>query len=68
VTSGGSADSMFQFLLKRGGDRTKRCRKIKRGQRARLGSMKMKCDMTRLLLGQKIKKMHVVNSTDINGW
>jgi hypothetical protein len=30
VVSGGGADSKLQFQLKRGGDRTKRCQKIKR--------------------------------------
>jgi hypothetical protein len=32
VACGGGADSMFQFWLKRGGDRTKHCQKIKRRQ------------------------------------
>jgi hypothetical protein len=30
VACGGGADSMCQFRLERGGDRTKRCRKMKR--------------------------------------
>jgi hypothetical protein len=36
VAGDGGADSMLQFLL---GDRMKRCQKIKRRQRARLGLM-----------------------------
>jgi hypothetical protein len=35
---------MFQFLLERGGDKIKHCRKMKRRQRARLGSMGSKRD------------------------
>jgi hypothetical protein len=39
VVGGGGENSMVRFQLKRGGDRTKRCRKMKYEQRARLGSM-----------------------------
>jgi hypothetical protein len=38
---------MLQFRLERGGNRTKRCRKMKWRQRARLNSMGRKCDLTR---------------------
>jgi hypothetical protein len=41
------ANSMLQFRLKRGGDGTNHCRKRKRSQRARLGSMGRKHDMAR---------------------
>jgi hypothetical protein len=47
VTSGGGADSMLQFWLKRGGDKMKHCKKMKRRQQARLGSMGRKHDMGR---------------------
>jgi hypothetical protein len=40
-------DSMFQFWLERGGDRTKHCRNMNQRQRARLGSMGRKRDMVR---------------------
>jgi hypothetical protein len=39
VADGGGADLMLQFQLERGGDGTKWCRKMKRRQRAHLGSM-----------------------------
>jgi hypothetical protein len=42
----GGADLMLRFQLERGGDGTKRCRKMKQRQRARIGSMRMKRDMT----------------------
>jgi hypothetical protein len=45
VTCCGGADSMLRFRLKRGGDGMKHCRKMKRRQRARLGSMGSKCGM-----------------------
>jgi hypothetical protein len=45
VTGCDGADSMHQFWLERGGDGMKRCRMIKRGQRARLGLMGWKHDM-----------------------
>jgi hypothetical protein len=35
-----------RYILERGDNGTKCCQKMKRGQRARLGSMKRKCDMT----------------------
>jgi hypothetical protein len=38
------ADSMLQFRLEMGSDGTKHCRKMKRSQRAYLGSMAKKCD------------------------
>jgi hypothetical protein len=41
---GGGVYSMFQFQLERGADGTKRCRKMKQRQRARLGSMERKRD------------------------
>jgi hypothetical protein len=47
VAYGGGADLMLQFWLERGGDRIKRCQKIKRRQRARLSSIGRKCDMVR---------------------
>jgi hypothetical protein len=47
VVDDGSADSMLLFRLEREGDGMKRCRKTKQRQRARLDSMKMKCDMAR---------------------
>jgi hypothetical protein len=47
VTDGDVADSMFRFWLERGDDGTKRCRKMKRRQRSRFGSMGSKCDTTR---------------------
>jgi hypothetical protein len=39
VTDGGGADSMLRFQLERGADQTKCYWKIKRGQRAHIGSM-----------------------------
>jgi hypothetical protein len=45
VVDGGGVDSMLQYRLERGGDGMKRCRKMKRRQRARLGSMGRKRDM-----------------------
>jgi hypothetical protein len=93
VVYGSDTDSMLQFQLEMGGDGTKRCWMMKQRQRARLGSMGRKCDMTRwyddvgqrrcsigegereemtligltqILLGQKIKKIHVVNSASTN--
>jgi hypothetical protein len=47
VACGGGVDSMLQFRLERGGDRTKRCWKMNRRQRARLGSIGRKCDTMR---------------------
>jgi hypothetical protein len=47
VVGSGDADSMLQFWLERGSDSMKLCQKMKRSQRARLGSMGRKCDMTR---------------------
>jgi hypothetical protein len=38
VADGGDADTMLQFRLERGGDGTKRYRKMKRRQGTRLGS------------------------------
>jgi hypothetical protein len=46
VTSGGGADLILQFWLERRSDRMKRCRKMKRRQRAHLGSMERKRDTT----------------------
>jgi hypothetical protein len=40
----GGTDSMLQFQLERRDDETKRCRKIKRRQQARLSSIEIKCD------------------------
>jgi hypothetical protein len=47
VAGGGDVDSMFWFRLERGDDGTKRCRKMKRRQRACLGSMERKRDTAR---------------------
>jgi hypothetical protein len=47
VADGSDADSVLRFWLERGGDGMKRCRKMKRRQQARLGSMGRKCDMVR---------------------
>jgi hypothetical protein len=47
VACEGCANSMLQFYLERGGDGTKRCRKMKPRQRARLGSMGRKCGTVR---------------------
>jgi hypothetical protein len=47
VACGGDANSMLQFWFERGGDMTKHSWKIKRRQRARLGSMGRKCDTVR---------------------
>jgi hypothetical protein len=47
VAGGGGADSMLQFQFESGGDRTKRCWKIKCKQRARVGSMGRKRDTMR---------------------
>jgi hypothetical protein len=44
VAYSSGVDSMLQFWLERGGDGTKRCRKMKRRRRAHLGSMGRKCD------------------------
>jgi hypothetical protein len=46
VADGGGADLMLQFQLERGGDGTKWCRKMKRRQRAHLGSMGRKRNTT----------------------
>jgi hypothetical protein len=40
-------NSMLQFQLERGDDRTECCRKMKRRQRARLDSMRRKHDTVR---------------------
>jgi hypothetical protein len=45
MTGGGDANSMLKFQIKRGGDRTKCCRKMKRWERAHLDSMGRKRDM-----------------------
>jgi hypothetical protein len=47
---------MLRFRLERGGDEMKRCQKMKRSQRARLGSMGRKCDTVRRRgdVGQRI--------------
>jgi hypothetical protein len=47
VAYNGGADSILLFQLKRGGDRTKRCPKMKRRQWARLDSMGRKCNRVR---------------------
>jgi hypothetical protein len=47
VADGGDADSMLQFQLERGGHGMKHYRKMQRRQRAYLGSMERKHDMTR---------------------
>jgi hypothetical protein len=46
VAGGGGTYLMLQFWLERGGDMTKRCRKMKWRQRARLGSIRIKRDTT----------------------
>jgi hypothetical protein len=45
VAGDGGTDSMLRSQLERGSDTTRHCRKIKRRQRARLGSMGRKRDM-----------------------
>jgi hypothetical protein len=54
--AGGGADSMLRFRLERVDDMTKHWRKMKWRQRAHLGSMRMKCDMTQQCgdVGQRI--------------
>jgi hypothetical protein len=47
VADDGGTNSMLQFRLERGGDRTKHYRKMKRRQRAHLGSIGRKRDRTR---------------------
>jgi hypothetical protein len=47
VVCGGGAYSILQSRLESGGDETKRCRKKKRRQRARLGSIGRKRDTAR---------------------
>jgi hypothetical protein len=42
VANNGGADSILRFRLERGGDGVKRCQKMKRMQRACLGSMRRK--------------------------
>jgi hypothetical protein len=44
VIGGDGADSMLRFQLERGGNRKKCCRKMKRGQWTRFGSMGKKHD------------------------
>jgi hypothetical protein len=44
MADGGGADSILRFWLERGGDGTKHCRKMKRRQRAGLGSIGKKRD------------------------
>jgi hypothetical protein len=46
VAGDSGADSMYWFRFERGGDRTKRCRKMKRRQLAHLGFMGRKRDTT----------------------
>jgi hypothetical protein len=46
IAGGGGEDSMLRFWLESGGNRTKRCQKMKRSYRAHLGSMRRKCDTT----------------------
>jgi hypothetical protein len=91
VAGGGDANSMFRFRLERGDDGTKRCQKMKRRQRAHLGSMGRKRDtvwrrrpeerrhrggerketapvgQTQILLDQKMKKIHALDSATTNG-
>jgi hypothetical protein len=47
VADGGDADTMLQFRLERGGDGTKRYRKMKRRQGTHLDSTGRKRDTTR---------------------
>jgi hypothetical protein len=47
VADGGGGDSMLRFRLERGDNMTKYYRKMKRSQRARLGFIGRKHDMTR---------------------
>jgi hypothetical protein len=47
VAGGGGADPLLQFWLERGGDEMKCCQKMKKRQRALLGSMGRKCDTAR---------------------
>jgi hypothetical protein len=47
VAGGGIVDSLLQFWLERGGDEMKCCQKMKKRQRALLGSMGRKRDMAR---------------------
>jgi hypothetical protein len=47
VAGGGDADSMLQFRLEGKDDGTKRCRKMKQRQGARLGFKGRKRDTTR---------------------
>jgi hypothetical protein len=47
VANSSAVESMVQFWLERGGDRMKRCLKVKRWQRAHHGSMRRKSDTTR---------------------
>jgi hypothetical protein len=44
VVHGSGADLMLQFWFEKGGNKTKCCHKMKRMQRACLGSMGRKCD------------------------
>jgi hypothetical protein len=46
VADGGGGDSMLRFQLERGDNMTKHYRKMKRSQRARLGFIGRKYDMT----------------------
>jgi hypothetical protein len=45
VAGGSGSDSMLPFRLERGGDRMKRCRKMKRRRQTHLGSIRRKRDM-----------------------
>jgi hypothetical protein len=47
IACDGGVNSMLQFWLERGGNGTKRYRKMKQMQQSRLGLMGGKCDMTR---------------------
>jgi hypothetical protein len=45
VVGSGGTNSILQFQLKREGDETKRCQKMKQRQQAHLSSMGIKCDV-----------------------
>jgi hypothetical protein len=74
LAGGSGAVSMLWFRLERGGDGMKCCWKMKRMLYACLGSMGRKRDtawwngLMQILLDQKMKKNHSIDSAATNGW
>jgi hypothetical protein len=71
VTDSGGANSILRFWLERGGDGMKHCMVTLVGGEATLGrgnEETMPIGLMRILLGQKMKKIHVIDSVTTNRW